>query len=90
MAYFFGGSVFWGAFAWAVPASLVITLISRRANLRLDTAIGIIFAGGFALHEAPAGGPLSAARTIGSVPARTAIAIFAVEFHLGIARAGSG
>ena len=49
VAYFFGGSVFWGAFAWAVPASLVITLISRRANLRLDTAIGVIFAGGFAL-----------------------------------------
>ncbi|MFQ6027800.1 MAG: metal ABC transporter permease [Dehalococcoidia bacterium] len=49
VAYFFGGSVFWGAFAWAVPASLVITLVSRRANLRLDTAIGVIFAGGFAL-----------------------------------------
>lgn len=49
VAFIFGGNVFWGALAWAAPASLVITLISRRANLRLDTAIGIIFAGGFAL-----------------------------------------
>jgi len=49
VAYIFGGNVFWGALAWAMPASLVITFISRRANLRLDTAIGIIFAGGFAL-----------------------------------------
>jgi manganese/iron transport system permease protein len=49
VAYMFGGNVFWGALAWAVPASLFITVISRRANLRLDTAIGIIFAGGFAL-----------------------------------------
>ena len=48
-AFIFGGNVFWGALAWAVPASLVITFISGRANLRLDTAIGIIFAGGFAL-----------------------------------------
>jgi len=49
VAYFFGGSVFWGAFAWAVPASLAITFISRRTNLRLDTTIGIIFASGFAV-----------------------------------------
>ena len=49
VAYFFGGSVFWGAFAWAIPASLAITFISRRAYLRLDTAIGIIFASGFAV-----------------------------------------
>ena len=49
VAYFFGGSIFWGAFAWAVPASLGITWISRRTHLRLDTSIGIIFAGGFAL-----------------------------------------
>lgn len=49
VAYFFGGSVFWGAMAWAIPASLAITLISRRANLRLDTSIGIIFATGFAI-----------------------------------------
>ena len=49
VAYLFGGSIFWGAFAWALPASLAITFISRRANLRLDTAIGIIFASGFAI-----------------------------------------
>ena len=35
VAYFFGGNVFWGALAWAVPASLAITLVSRRANLTL-------------------------------------------------------
>jgi len=49
VAYLFGGNIFWGALAWAVPASLAITMISRRANLRLDTAIGIIFASGFAV-----------------------------------------
>jgi len=49
IAYLFGGSVFWGAFAWALPASLAITFISRRANLKMDTAIGIIFASGFAV-----------------------------------------
>ena len=49
VAFLFGGNVFWGALAWAVPASLLITLISRRAKLQMDTAIGVIFAGGFAL-----------------------------------------
>ena len=49
VAYIFGGSIFWGALAWAVPASLLMTGISRRANLRLDTTIGIIFASGFAI-----------------------------------------
>lgn len=49
VAYFFGGSVFWGALAWAVPASIAITAISRRTNLRLDASIGIMFAGGFAV-----------------------------------------
>ena len=49
VAYFFGGNIFWGAFAWAVPASIAITAISRRANLRMDTSIGIIFASGFAI-----------------------------------------
>ena len=49
VAYIFGGSIFWGAMAWAVPASLLMTGISRRANLRLDTTIGIIFASGFAI-----------------------------------------
>ena len=49
VAFLFGGNVFWGALAWAVPASLLITLISQRAKLQMDTAIGVIFAGGFAL-----------------------------------------
>lgn len=49
VAYFFGGHIFWGALGWAIPASLAMTAISRRANLRMDTSIGIIFAGGFAI-----------------------------------------
>jgi len=49
VAYFLGGNIFWGALGWAVPASLLITFISRKANLRLDACIGIIFASGFAL-----------------------------------------
>lgn len=48
-AYVLGGSIFWGAFGWAVPASIAITYISRRANIRLDTSVGIIYAGGFSL-----------------------------------------
>ena len=49
VAYFFGGSIFWGALAWAIPASVVMTGISRATNLRLDTSIGIIFASSFAI-----------------------------------------
>ena len=49
MAYMLGGNIFWGALGWAVPASIAITYVSSRANLRLDTTIGIIYAGGFAL-----------------------------------------
>ena len=49
VAYFLGGNIFWGALGWAVPASLLITFISRKANLRLDASIGIIFASGFAM-----------------------------------------
>ncbi len=48
-AYVLGGSVFLGAMAWAVPASIGITYISRRANIRFDTSVGIIYAGGLAL-----------------------------------------
>ena len=48
-AYLLGGSVVLGAFAWAVPASIAITYISRRTHIRLDTSVGIIYAGGFAL-----------------------------------------
>ena len=49
VAFLLGGNVFLGALAWAVPASITITFITQRAKLRIDTAIGIIFAGGFAL-----------------------------------------
>ena len=48
-AYVLGGSLFWGALGWAVPAAIAITFVSRRANIRLDTSVGIIYAGGFAL-----------------------------------------
>ena len=48
-AYLLGGSIFLGALAWAVPSSLAITYVSRRASIRLDTSVGIIYAGGFAL-----------------------------------------
>lgn len=48
-SYVLGGSIFWGALGWAVPASMAITYISRRANIRLDTSVGIIYAAGFAL-----------------------------------------
>jgi len=44
-----GGNVLWGAFAWVLPASLIITWISRRGGLRLDTSIGIIYSLGFSL-----------------------------------------
>lgn len=49
LVYALGGSILLGALAWVVPASLVITYVSRRANVMLDTSIGIIYAGGFAL-----------------------------------------
>lgn len=48
-AYVLGGSVFWGALGWAIPASVAITYISRRANIRLDTSVGIIYGAGMAL-----------------------------------------
>ncbi len=48
-AYVLGGSVFWGALGWAIPASVAIAYISGRARIRLDTSVGIIYAGGFAV-----------------------------------------
>ncbi len=48
-AFLAGINVFLGALAWAIPASLAITWISHRSHLRPDTAIGLIFTGGFAL-----------------------------------------
>lgn len=48
-AFLLGANVFLGALIWAVPASLTISLISRRANVRMDAVIGVLFAGGFAV-----------------------------------------
>ncbi|MBI2846804.1 MAG: metal ABC transporter permease [Chloroflexi bacterium] len=48
-AFVLGANIYLGAAIWAVLAALTIAFISRRAGVRFDTAIGIIFAGGFAL-----------------------------------------
>ena len=48
-AFLFGVNIFLGALIWAVPASLGISLVSRRAGIRLDAIIGVLFAGGFAV-----------------------------------------
>ncbi len=48
-AFLLGANVFIGALIWAVPASLAISLVSRRAGIRLDAVIGVLFAGGFAV-----------------------------------------
>ncbi len=48
-AFLFGANIFLGALCWAVPASLAISLISRRSGVRLDAVIGVLFAGGFAV-----------------------------------------
>ena len=48
-AFLLGANVFLGALIWAVPASLAISLVSRRANVRMDAVIGVLFAGGFAV-----------------------------------------
>jgi manganese/iron transport system permease protein len=46
------GALFWWALATAVLSSLGIGAISRGARLREDTAIGVVFAGMFALGVA--------------------------------------
>ncbi|MCC7129045.1 MAG: manganese ABC transporter permease [Anaerolineae bacterium UTCFX2] len=43
------GALFWWALGTALASSFVISAISRRAQIKEDTAIGIIFAGMFAL-----------------------------------------
>ena len=48
-AFVFGANVFLGALFWAVPASLVISALSRRSGIRIDAIIGVMFAGGFAV-----------------------------------------
>lgn len=49
VAFLFNANIFLGALLWAVPASLCVSLVSRRAGIRLDAVIGVLFAGGFAV-----------------------------------------
>ncbi len=49
VAFLFGANIFLGALIWAVPASLGVSFVSRRAGVRLDAIIGVLFAGGFAM-----------------------------------------
>ena len=49
IAFLGGFNITFGALAWAVPASLGVSFVSRRAGIRLDAVIGVLFAGGFAL-----------------------------------------
>lgn len=49
VAFVFGANIFLGALFWAVPASLVISALSRRSGVRIDSIIGVMFAGGFAV-----------------------------------------
>jgi ABC-type Mn2+/Zn2+ transport system permease subunit len=49
LAYIFGFSMFFGAIAAAAVAVAGIGILSRRSELREDTAIGVMFAGLFAL-----------------------------------------
>jgi ABC-type Mn2+/Zn2+ transport system permease subunit len=48
-AFALGASVYVGAVVAAVATALGIAFISQRARLRFDTAIGVLFAGAFAL-----------------------------------------
>lgn len=48
-AFILGGSYYVGAAIAAVVTALGITYVSRRGRLRTDTAIGVLFAGTFAL-----------------------------------------
>jgi len=49
MAFVLGSSIYLGAVIAAVATALAIGFVSRRTRLSLDTAIGIIFVGAFAL-----------------------------------------
>ena len=48
-AFLFGINIFVGALLWAIPASLTISAVTRRAGVRIDAVIGVMFAGGFAV-----------------------------------------
>jgi ABC-type Mn2+/Zn2+ transport system permease subunit len=49
VAFVLGGSIYLGAMIAAVATALAIGFVGRRARLSLDTAIGILFVGAFAL-----------------------------------------
>jgi len=49
VAFMVGGSFYLGAGIAAVATALAIGLVSRRGGIRADTAIGVLFAGTFAL-----------------------------------------
>ena len=48
-AFVLGGNIYLGAAIAAILTSLGIVFVSRRAGLRFDTAIGVLFVGAFAL-----------------------------------------
>ena len=48
-AFVLGGSIYLGAIVAAVATALAIGFVGRRSRVSLDTAIGIIFVGAFAL-----------------------------------------
>lgn len=49
IAYLLKGNIYLGAMIFAVATALGIGLVSRRSRVSYDTAIGILFAGAFAL-----------------------------------------
>jgi len=49
VAFVLGGSIYLGAVIAAIATAMTIGYVGRRARLSLDTAIGIIFVGAFAL-----------------------------------------
>jgi manganese/iron transport system permease protein len=49
IAYLFKGNIYLGATIFALATAMAIGLVSRRGRVSYDTAIGILFAGAFAL-----------------------------------------
>lgn len=49
IAYLLKGNIYFGATIFALATALAIGLVSRRGRVSYDTAIGILFAGAFAL-----------------------------------------
>lgn len=52
VAYLLGANLFWGALAMGLVTALGIGSLSRRGQIREDTAIGVVFAACFALGVA--------------------------------------